>query len=146
MKLLIIILLSLPILHGMAQNPPPPPPPKVDTATAEDDAKDDRTFTKLEVEAEYPGGLTSWHQYLVQNLHYPHKAKRHSIEGTVVVQCIVHKQGLVSDIQAIAGPEELREEAVRLVKDSGKWTPGTQNGHIVRSYKKIPIEFKLSTE
>jgi len=144
MKLLLIILFSLPILHCAAQNPPPPAPPIV--ATAEDDAKDDRTFTKLEVEAEYPGGDTSWHQYLVQNLHYPHKAKRRSIEGTVIVQCIVHKQGTLTDIQVIAGPEELRDEAIRLVKDSGNWTPGMQNGHIVRSYKKIPIEFKLKTE
>jgi len=42
-------------------------------------------------------------------------------------------------VEAISGPEELRAEAVRVIKKSGKWTPAVQNGRQVKSYKKQPI-------
>jgi protein TonB len=54
----------------------------------------------------------------------------------------------VSDVTAISGPETggLREEAVRVIKKSGKWTAAIQNGRQVKSYKKQPIVFKLDTQ
>jgi protein TonB len=63
-----------------------------------------------------------------------------------VVQFIVDKEGMVSDVQAISGPEELRKEAERVIKKSGKWTPAVQNGRQVKSYKKQPIVFQLAEE
>ena len=60
------------------------------------------------------------------------------IQGAVVVQFIVDKGGMVSDVEAISGPQELRDEAVRVIKKSGKWTPAVQNGRQVKSYKKQP--------
>jgi protein TonB len=70
------------------------------------------------------------------------------ILGTVVVQFIVDKEGNVSDVSAISGPSEggLRDEAVRVIKKSGKWTPAVQNGRQVKSYKKQPIVFKLEAQ
>ena len=68
------------------------------------------------------------------------------IQGTVVVQFIVDKEGNVSDVEAISGPNELREEAVRVIKKSGKWTPAIQNGRQVKSYKKQPIKFRLEAQ
>jgi len=59
------------------------------------------------------------------------------------VQFIVDKQGVVSDVEAISGPNELREEAVRVIKKSGQWTPAVQNGRQVKSYKKQPIIFQF---
>ncbi|MFL5748594.1 MAG: energy transducer TonB, partial [Niastella sp.] len=51
-----------------------------------------------------------------------------------------------SDVEAISGPNELRAEAVRVIKKSGKWTPAVQNGRQVKSYKKQPIVFRLESE
>ncbi|HVM88964.1 MAG TPA: TonB family protein [Puia sp.] len=108
----------------------------------------DKTFTKVEIESQYPGGADAWARYLNKTLHYPDDAINNEIQGTVIVQFIVDKEGNVSDVQAVSGPTDggLRDEAVRVIKRSGKWTPAVQNGRQVKSYKKQPIVFKLDTQ
>ncbi|HYF33265.1 MAG TPA: TonB family protein [Chitinophagaceae bacterium] len=106
----------------------------------------DKTFTKVEIESEYPGGASAWQRYLNKNLRYPQDAIDNEIQGTVIVQFIVDKAGVVSEVEAISGPQELRDEAVRVIKKSGSWTPAVQNGRQVKSYKKQPIVFRLETE
>lgn len=105
----------------------------------------DKTFVKVEIESEYPGGMPAWLRYLNRNFRYPTDALNNEIQGTVVVQFIVDKEGNVSDVQAVSGPEAggLREEAVRVIKASGLWTPAIQNGRKVKSYKKQPVIFKM---
>ncbi|HXD79113.1 MAG TPA: TonB family protein [Puia sp.] len=117
-------------------------------APKKDDEDYDKTFTKVEIESEFPGGAQAWLRYLNKNLRYPDDAVNNEIQGTVVVQFIVDKEGNVSDVQAISGPDQggLREEAVRVIKKSGKWTPAVQNGRQVKSYKKQPIVFKLESQ
>jgi periplasmic protein TonB len=106
----------------------------------------DKTFTKVEIESTYPGGAAAWQRYLNRNLRYPQDAIDNEIQGAVVVQFIVDKEGNVSEVEAISGPNELRDEAVRVIKKSGKWTPAVQNGRQVKSYKKQPIVFRLESE
>jgi protein TonB len=106
----------------------------------------DKTFTKVEIESDYPGGQAAWQRYLLKTLRYPQEAQDNEIQGTVVVQFIVDKAGTVSSVEALSGPNELREEAVRVIKKSGTWTPAVQNGRQVKSYKKQPIVFRLETE
>jgi len=100
----------------------------------------------VEIESDYPGGASAWQRYLNKNLRYPQEAIDGEIQGTVVVQFIVDKAGNVSDVDAISGPKELRDEAVRVIKKSGSWTPAVQNGRQVKSYKKQPIVFRLETQ
>ena len=106
----------------------------------------DKTFTKVEIESDYPGGASAWQRYLNKSLKYPQEAIDNEIQGTIVVQFIVDKEGNVSDVEAISGATELREEAVRVIKKSGNWTPAVQNGRQVKSYKKQPITFRLEAE
>jgi periplasmic protein TonB len=115
-------------------------------APKKEDADDDGIFRKVEIESEYPGGLSAWQRFLNRNFRYPQEAAEGGIQGVVTVQFIVDKDGGVSNVEAISGPEELRAEAVRVIKKSGKWTPAIQNGRQVRSYKKQPIVFRLETE
>jgi periplasmic protein TonB len=127
-------------------------PPVVDDgkgvveAPKKDEEDYDKTFTKVEIESEYPGGQAAWLRYLNKNFRYPQEAIDNEIQGTVVVQFIVDKEGVVSDVEAVSGPNELRDEAIRVIKKSGKWTPAVQNGRQVKSYKKQPIVFKLESE
>jgi len=88
-------------------------------APKKDDEDYDKTFTKVEIESEYPGGASAWLRYLNKNFRYPDEAQNNEIQGTVVVQFIVDKEGNVSDVQAISGPESggLREEAIRVIKE-----------------------------
>ena len=105
----------------------------------------DKTFTKVEIESTYPGGMEAWKRYLNKSFRYPDEAQAQEIQGVVMVQFIVDKEGNVSDVQAVSGPEQggLREEAVRVIRKSGKWTPAIQNGNKVKSYKNQPITFRM---
>lgn len=108
----------------------------------------DKTFTKVEIESSYPGGPSAWMRYLNKTFRYPQEAQESEIQGTIVVQFIVDKEGVVSDVEAVSGPTNggLRDEAVRVIKKSGKWEPAVQNGRKVKSYKKQPITFRLEAE
>ncbi len=105
--------------------------------------QDDAPFTKVEIESEYPGGRSAWAAFLNRNLAYPESAAENGVQGTVLIQFIVDVAGNVSDVKVIAGPAELHEEAIRVIKKSGKWTAAIQNGQKVKSYKTQPIIFKL---
>ena len=108
-------------------------------------ASDSLAFAKVEKESEYPGGMAGWTTYLNNNMRYPPKAMKKNIQGTVIVQFIIDATGNVTDIEAIEGPHMLAEEAVRLIKASGKWIPAQQDGKKVKSYKKQPFVFRLQS-
>jgi len=107
---------------------------------------DDAVFVPIESEAQFPGGMAAWARFLNKNLRYPEDAQNNEVQGRVVVQFVVDREGNVSDVEAISGPEQggLREEAVRVIKQSGKWVPGNQNGKLVKSYKRQPVSFQIS--
>jgi protein TonB len=63
-----------------------------------------------------------------------------------VVKFIVDKEGRVSEVEALSGPTELREEAMRVVRKSGNWIPAIQNGRNVKSYKSQAIVFRLESQ
>jgi len=103
-------------------------------------------FTQTEAEATYPGGASEWMAYMNKNFKYPKEGIDKKIQGTVIVQFHVDKEGNVSDVEALSGPEAggLREESIRIIKNSGKWIPAKQNGLAVKSYKKQPITYRLN--
>jgi protein TonB len=98
---------------------------------------------KVEIESEFPGGARGWLAYLNSHLVYPKKAIRKRIEGTVLLQFIVDKDGSVSDLKVLDGDPILAEAALKAMEDTPKWLPAVQNGKKVKSYKKQPIQFKL---
>ena len=106
----------------------------------------EKIWVSVQIESEYPGGFREWERYLRKNFKYPQDAIDNEIEGTVMVQFIVDKEGNVSNVEAVDGPEILRSEAIRVIKKSGKWNPAVQNGRQVKSYKRQAVVFKLTTE
>jgi TonB family protein len=98
---------------------------------------------KVEIESTFPGGNKAWANFLGTNLVYPKKAVRKRIEGTVLLQFIVDKDGAVSDLRALSGDPLLAEAALKAMAESPRWKPAMQNGKLVKSYKKQPIVFKL---
>src|SRR2546423_2533752 len=95
----------------------------------------DSTFTKVEIESEFPGGSKAWIKYLSDNFHYPKAAVRKRIEGTVVVQFIVDRDGKVIDAEVVRSVHPLLDkEALKLIQESPKWIPAIQDGRKVRSY------------
>jgi protein TonB len=106
--------------------------------------KTDSALVKVEIESSFPGGEAGWLRFLKSSLVYPAKAVRKKVEGTVVVQFIVEKDGSLSDIEAISGPDLLWDAAVKVIKASPNWKPAVQYGKKVKSYKKQPIAFRLT--
>lgn len=83
-------------------------------------------------------------KWVYQYLKYPDDAVRDGIQGKVMVDFIIEKDGKVADVRVVKGvSEELDAEALRVVKASPKWKPGRVNGNKVRSSLTIPVEFRL---
>jgi N-acetylmuramoyl-L-alanine amidase len=98
---------------------------------------------KVEVQADFPGGVEGWKAYLTKNLKYPDDAVNNEVQGEVIVRFVVNTDGSLSDVHAISGPSRLRAESVRVVKESGHWIPAKDKGVTVASFKKQPIDYKL---
>ncbi len=91
-----------------------------------------------------PGGINGLTDYMVKNLKYPKQARKAGIEGKVLISFVVRSDGSVSAIevqQGIGGGCDA--EAVRMVENSGIWTPGKQGGKAVATQMVLPIQFKL---
>ena len=106
-----------------------------------------KTYSKVEVESEYPGGQDAWIQYLIKNVVYPPDAVKKNIQGKVVVQFIVYSDGHIGDVKVLESPDQsLSQEAIRIIKKSGLWTPAIDHGKQVNAYKRQPIIFKLQAK
>ncbi len=96
-------------------------------------------------DAEYKGGVAAWLQFLNTTCKYPEEAVNGEISGTVKVKFVVEKDGTISNVEALSGPDILQKEAIRVISASKQWEPMSLNGHKVRSYKIQPIVFKLES-
>ena len=107
-------------------------------------ANDDEIFSIVENEPEYPGGDEALYKFISKNIVYPKSAREKGIQGTVLVEFVVEKDGKLSNIKVIRSADPaLDAEAVRVISKMPKWKPGTQRGKKVRSTFRLPINFQL---
>jgi periplasmic protein TonB len=114
----------------------------------EEDTGDSLITCNLATEAEYPGGIVAWQRFLNRNLHYPEEFIETGIRDSIVVQFEVDKDGNVSNVEAVCGSMSLTNEAMRVIRKSGRWIPGRQikDGRGVRSIKRQPFIFRVLEE
>jgi protein TonB len=92
----------------------------------------------------FPGGEEALFKYLAQNIKYPQIAKEAGITGRVFVNFVIDKEGNVTDVKVLRGiGGGCDEEAVRVVKNMPKWSPGKQRGKPVKVSYNLPIKFSL---
>ena len=104
----------------------------------------DSVFEVAEVMPEFPGGTQALLNTIAQKLKYPPKAIDDQIEGRVVLQFIVDKQGKITDIQVLRGiTPELDQATIDVVRALPDWNPGMQDGEPVNVKYTLPIVFKL---
>jgi protein TonB len=85
-------------------------------------------------EPSYPGGITGWEKYVKDNSQYPERARSKNIQGQVRIYFIVDKEGNIRDPYIQKSQEySMDQEALRLIKKSGKWEPALRNGIPVNS-------------
>jgi len=90
------------------------------------------------------GGDEAFLSYLAANIKYPEMAKRAGIEGRVIAQFIVGKNGEISGITIVKSVSaDCDEEAIRVLKSMPAWKPGRQNGLPVSVKMSVPINFRL---
>lgn len=105
----------------------------------------DEIFDIVEDQPAPPGGMAAFYQYVAKAMKYPNQARRMGIEGRVFVQFVVDKAGNLTEVRAIKGiGAGCDEEAVRVLKNAPKWSPGKQRGRPVKVRMILPITFKLS--
>lgn len=104
----------------------------------------EKIFTAVEEEPQFPGGISELYKWLSNNIRYPEMAAQNNIQGRVIVQFVVEKDGSVGEVVVKRGKDpDLDKEAVRVVKSLPKFIPGKMNGQSVRVWYTLPINFKL---
>lgn len=110
-----------------------------------DEEEDSTIFVKVEKMPEFPGGQQGLFNYLSKNVHYPKIARQNKIEGRVICQFVVNKDGSIVDVEVVrsGGDPSLDKEAVRVIRSMPKWIPGQKDGKPVRVKYTVPLNFKL---
>lgn len=99
----------------------------------------------VETSPEYPGGQRELIRFIAANVHYPAAARLNNIHGRVYVSFIVERNGDINGIQVIRGiGGGCDEEAIRVLRSTVPWKPGTVAGKPVRTAYTIPVNFKLN--
>jgi len=102
------------------------------------------TYTSREVEPSPLNGIEKFYIDLGNKLHYPEESKESQTQGRVILRFIIEKDGSLTNFEILHTPDKyLGEEALRCVKLSPKWLPGTQYGKPVRIQFSIPVSFSL---
>ena len=111
-------------------------PPKADS---------DQVFFSVEQMPQFPGGEAALIKYLQTHINYPPMAAENDIQGKVIVQFVVKKDGSIGQVKVVRSVDkDLDKEAVRVVKSFPKFNPGRQNGQAVNVWYTLPVTFKLS--
>ena len=110
----------------------------------EESAEEAQIFMVVESMPEFPGGEPALYKFLGENIKYPQMAKESGIQGRVFVTFVVEKNGSVTDVRVLRGiGGGCDEEAIRVVQNMPKWTPGKQRGKSVRVQYNLPVKFTL---
>lgn len=99
---------------------------------------------KVDEKPSFPGGESAMKSYLNSNVKYPDVAQENGIQGRVIVESIIEKDGSMSDVKVIRSVDpSLDREALRVVKAMPKWTPAKLKGIPVRTKCTTPVVFRL---
>ena len=102
------------------------------------------SIAMVEQKPEFPGGEAAMYKWLGDNIVYPSAASEEGVQGRVVVEFVVGKDGSISNVKVVRPRHPaLDKEALRVVKAMPKWLPGRNNGQPVKVTYTLPVTFKL---
>ena len=128
---------SGPVAHvsGPAMGPP---------AATQEEGDEGEVFEIVEQSPMFPGGNEALMKWLSKNLKYPASAQENGIQGRVLVQFVVNKDGSIVEPKVLRSVDPaLDKEALRVVSTMPKWQPGKQRGKTVRVRFTLPVTFRL---
>ena len=99
---------------------------------------------KVDEKPSFPGGESAMKSYLNSNVKYPVEARENCIQGRVIVQFIIEKDGSISDVKISESVNpSFDREALRVVKAMPKWNPGKLQGIPARVKNEVPVVFRF---
>lgn len=102
------------------------------------------TIAIVEQVPSFPGGESAMYEWLSKNINYPVIAQENNIQGRVVMQFVVGRNGEIEDVVVLRGVDSsLDKEALRVIKAMPRWIPGKQGGNAVKVKYTLPVQFKL---
>lgn len=111
---------------------------------------DEDVFDVVQHMPEFPGGMPKLMEFIRKHTVYPQTAKQGKLEGTVIMQVVIDKDGTVtlprilrSVNPVLSADAALCEEAFRIVSIMPKWKPGNQHGVNLKVRYAFPIKFEL---
>ena len=114
------------------------------TVIEKEEPKEEEIFVVVEDMPEPPGGIAELMKFLGKNIKYPTIAQENGIQGRVVVEFVVNKDGTIVDPRVVRGVDpSLDKEAIRVIMSMPKWKPGKQGGKPVRVKYTVPVTFRL---
>ena len=94
---------------------------------------------------EFPGGMEALNTYLRNNIRYPQEAQKAGIQGRVIIQFIVSKDGSITDAEVVESVDpQLDAEGLRLIKNMPRWKPGMRKEQAIRVKQTLPIRFAFT--
>lgn len=104
----------------------------------------DTSYFPMEERPEFPGGDEALSKFLSQNIQYPPEARENEIEGKVMVQFSIDKNGNLQDIMIISSPDaSLSTETLRVMHLMPQWKPNRFEGMYVEEKNTLPVRFQL---
>lgn len=108
------------------------------------DPGDTKIYELVDEMPSFPGGMGALMSWLAQNIKYPVIAAENRVQGRVIVQFVVEKDGSITDVKVAQSIDpSLDKEAARVVNSMPRWVPGKHNGLAVRVKYTVPVTFKL---
>lgn len=124
---------------GLLDGDGPVAPPVVEAPPPKEEI-----FTRVEQMPQFGSGERELLEYLQKNIKYPAIARENGIQGTVVVQFVVDKDGSITQPEVARGiGGGCDEEALRVIREMPKWQPGKQQGRPVKVKFTLPVRFRL---
>ena len=90
-----------------------------------------------------PGGVMAGNVATRVDPVYPEAAKKAGVQGTVVLDAVIDREGTISDLQVVSGPSELRQSALDAVHQ-WRYKPYLLNGEPVEVKTTINITYSLA--
>ena len=113
-------------------------------ATPSASGEDELIFEVVEEAPEFPGGMRALMEYLAKNIRYPAKAHEANVQGRVITQFTVGRDGAIRDAKVVRSVSpELDAEALRVINAMPNWKPGKQRGKAVACHFTVPVMFRL---
>ena len=104
-------------------------------------------YTKPEIMPVFYKGRMELSDYLRENIRYPDACRDAGIQGRVIVDFVVTKEGRVSDARVVKSAHKLLDkEALRVVNNMPYWRSGAYKGKRVNVQLTMPIIFRLQKD